>query len=469
MNSINFLQIIKRDQIIFYIFFIGVVTRIVPELISYPFPIGYDTINYYIPSIYDIQNNLYIQKLQIYPILLHCIHSTFGLSPHNSVILLSVICYGIFSIVIYLWSRKYQLSQTKGLCMTLFIIFQISVLRTGWDLHKDVLGLILFFVIFYIVDGKKGYKKFQIFLIFSLLTLIFFVDIMLSFLAFLSLILYFAIKRNWKYLYSLIATGIIILITFSTINTIDNYPIVSNIIKLLEGNITIDQRYSQINMLLLFLKVNILILPTFMFGLRYLKTNILYIPIILVLIGSFSWIVLPNTNLLLPDRWIILSGIFISIFSFAGMNYLVYQYRHLNRNNLIFGIVLLFFVIIGLGYMILPYDQPLPIYGIFREHTDFFIPPSMQFNSIDIKDNKDLIVTTEWINKNTHPDAKIYGNVYLKGWMKILLKDNRTFDFKNHMWMKKGIYIGNHDEIMDINKSFTILFSKGNFTIILNQ
>lgn len=469
MNSINFLQIIKRDQIIFYVFFIGVITRIVPELISYPFPIGYDTINYYIPSISDIENNLDIQNLQIYPILLYFIHTIFGLNPNNSVIVLSVICYGIFSIVIYLWSRKFQLSQTKALCMVLFIIFQISVLRTGWDLHKDVLGLILFFVILYMVDDKKGYRKAQIFLIFSLLTVIFFVDTMLSFLAFVSLILYFAIKRNWKYLYSIIALGIIILITFSTINTINNYPIVSNIIKLLEGNITIDQSYSQINMVFLFLKLNILILPTFMFGLRYLKTNILYIPTILVLIGSFSWILLPNTDLLLADRWIILSGIFISIFSFAGMNYLLYQYRHLNSNNLVFGIVVSFFVIIGLGYMILSYDQPLPIYGIFREHTDFFIPPSMQFNSIDIKDNTDLIITTEWINKNTHPDTKIYGNVYLKGWMKILLKDNRTFDFKNHMWMKKGIYIGNHNEIMNNNQSFTILFSKGNFDIILNQ
>ena len=93
----------------------------------------------------------------------------------------------------------------------------------------------------------------------------------------------------------------------------------------------------------------------------------------------------------------------------------------------------------------------------------------MQFNSIDIKDNPDLLITSEWINKNTHPDTKIYGNVYLKGWMKILLKDNRTFDFKNHMWMKKGIYIGNHNDIMNINQSFTILFSKGNFDIILNQ
>lgn len=469
MNSINFLQIIKRDQIIFYVFFIGVITRIFPELISYPFPIGYDTINYYIPSISDIENNLDIQNLQIYPILLYFIHTIFGLNPNNSVIVLSVICYGIFSIVIYLWSRKFHLSQTKALGMVLFIIFQISVLRTGWDLHKDVLGLILFFVILYIVDDKKGYRKAQIFLIFSLLTVIFFVDTMLSFLAFVSLILYFAIKRNWKYLYSIIAIGIIILITFSTINTINNYPIVSNIIKLLEGNITIDQSYSQINMVLLFLKLNILILPTFMFGLRYLKTNILYIPIILVLIGSFSWILLPNTDLLLVDRWIILSGIFISIFSFAGMNYLLYQYRHLNSNNLVFGIVVSFFVIIGLGYMILSYDQPLPIYGIFREQTDFFIPPSMQFNSIDIKDNPDLLITTEWINKNTHPDTKIYGNVYLKGWMKILLKDNRTFDFKNHMWMKKGIYIGNHNEIMNNNQSFTILFSKGNFDIILNQ
>jgi len=59
---------------------------------------------------------------------------------------LSSITYGIFSISIYLFLQG--LNVKLDWFMTIFILFQISALRTTWDLQKDILALsfTLFFI-----------------------------------------------------------------------------------------------------------------------------------------------------------------------------------------------------------------------------------------------------------------------------------------------------------------------------------
>ena len=50
-----------------------------------------------------------------------------------------------------------------------------------------------------------------------------------------------------------------------------------------------------------------------------MKNNLLKIPLILSLIGSFSWLLFPDNNLLVADRWIVLSGILLSFFAGYGI------------------------------------------------------------------------------------------------------------------------------------------------------
>ena len=134
-----------------------------------------------------------------------------------------------------------------------------------------------------------------------------------------------------------------------------------------------------------------------------------------------------------------------------------------------FSVIISFLIIIGLAYMVMPTNQPFPIYAVFREHTDFFIPASMQTNVVDIDHNQDLLTAIEWINKNTQSNATIYGENHLKGWMKVTLKGNRTFDtYNNNMVNKEVIYLLDHKIKNQINQDVDILFTKGNFNIIKN-
>jgi hypothetical protein len=51
----------------------------------------------------------------------------------------------------------------------------------------------------------------------------------------------------------------------------------------------------------------------------------------------------------------------------------------------------------------------------------------MQFNSLDIEDNKNLLSAIVWLNKNTERDAIIVGEKHWRGFMELDLADGRIY------------------------------------------
>jgi hypothetical protein len=94
-------------------------------------------------------------------------------------------------------------------------------------------------------------------------------------------------------------------------------------------------------------------------------------------------------------------------------------------------IVIVIFGIIGVSYIALPYRSPLILYEIVRGSIGSFEPVSMQFNSVDIKDNQMLVSAIKWMNNNTAPNSTIIGPGHLRGWMEIELNQGRTYHFFN--------------------------------------
>ncbi|HYY71234.1 MAG TPA: hypothetical protein VE595_02375, partial [Nitrososphaeraceae archaeon] len=144
-----------------------------------------------------------------------------------------------------------------------------------------------------------------------------------------------------------------------------------------------------------------------------------------------------------------------------------FSYKSENKPNYKILLPLLsLYIFIGLFYMTLPNDSAFPLYGIFSYYTQKFVPTTMQFNSIDIVDNRDLSIAIDWLNNNTNSKSIIYGDPHLRGWMKILLKDQRTFKYNDTNFSKNGIYIILADNINLVNHPVKLLFSQGDFKII---
>ncbi|HEX7142776.1 MAG TPA: hypothetical protein VF222_09905 [Nitrososphaeraceae archaeon] len=461
---ISFTLDLKLIKILLFCFLIGCLIRIIPELIAYPYPIGYDTINFYIPLAGGFQND----PFQFYTYLLYIFKSVIPLSPPSLIIYLSSITYGIFSVSIYLLLKGLNLKPAWF--MTIFILFQISALRTTWDLQKDILALSFTFLIFYLIlnDRKTYYSKIRIIhfgLIISLVIITLLTDNMISFLLITSLSIYFLIKKDLKYIISLPIIIISIIIFLVLVDNTKNDALINNINNVLTVNIKENVNYSPLNLGILFIMMNILTFPLFIYGLKNLRQLLLCIPLGIALFGSFTWLVLPHSAILLPDRWIIISGIFMSFFSSYGLIKLFSNYED-KPNYKILLPILSFYIIIGLFYMILPYDYSFPIYWIFAEYTHRFVPSTMQFNSIDIVDNRDLSIVIDWLNNYTTPKSIIHGDPYLRGWMKTSLKDHRIFQYNHNTSSSNGIHIILADKIDSIKDPIKLLYSQGVFRII---
>jgi hypothetical protein len=459
------LKVIKS---LLFFFVLGCFIRIIPDLIAYPYPIGYDIVNYYIPLADKLNKIFQNDSFQFYPYLLYTFKSFIPLNPQGLMLSLSSITYGLFSVSIYLLLKGLNLKP--ALFMTVFILFQISALRTTWDLQKDILALSFTFLIIYLIlEDRKAYffnKRIIHFgIIISLVILTFLTDNMIAFLLIISLLIYFVIKKDIKYIISLTIIIISIISFLVVVDNTKNDSLINSINHILTGNIKANENYTPLNLGILFIMMNILSLPLFIYGLKYLHELLLYIPLSMALLGSFTWIVLPYSAILLPDRWIIISGIFMSIFSSYGLIRLFSNYKD-KPNYKILLPIMSFYIIIGLFYMILPYEYAFPIYGIFTEYTHFFVPSTMQFNSIDIVDNRDLSIAIDWLNNHTNPKSIIYGDSYLSGWMKMLLKDKRIFQYNYTKSTGNGIHITLANKTDSINEPIKLLFSQGNFRII---
>src|SRR5205809_163532 len=161
-NLVCNLKLINKEWILaLLVFFIGCAVRLVPELFAYPSPIGYDVINYYIPVTTNFANHWtqISSEFPLYASFLHVIRIATGLTPYSIVVISAVIIFGVFAVSVFLIARKLLKADIRcAFFVTVFVIFQMAVLRTTWDLHRDVfaLSMMLFvFVLIYRSDKKE--------------------------------------------------------------------------------------------------------------------------------------------------------------------------------------------------------------------------------------------------------------------------------------------------------------------------
>ena len=109
MHAQSFSKFNKNGRnYILLIIVIAVVFRSLPELIAYPYPIGYDVINYYIPfnTNFDKSWNMISNQFPLYISLLHLVTTFTMLGPELVVRIVSILVFGIFSISVYQTSRR---------------------------------------------------------------------------------------------------------------------------------------------------------------------------------------------------------------------------------------------------------------------------------------------------------------------------------------------------------------------------
>lgn len=418
----------SEKYVILVVFALCIAVRAAPELIAYPYPIGYDVVNYYIPTVTNFEDkwDTVSKQFPLYVSFLYLISITTGLSAHSVVVAVAIVMTGIFGMsLFYLGRTLLKLRISQSAFVAIFAILQLAVLRTTWDFHRDIFALTIMMFVFSLLSRKNaGWKSLAIILVLATLTVA--ADRMVGALFSVSLVVYAIVTRRREVaLTGILAIGIFCALTVSTQSTPDIKTITSTEIP--QNNNELKEFYNPADLLIFFVVINGLLVAAAAIGFLNMKNSLLLkIPLLVCLMGSFSWLVFPENRYLLADRWIILAGIFLSVFAGHGILHLV---RNLKERFTIAGFILGAFAVLGLAYAVIPHDSASALYGIVGVHAKDLPPVTMQFNSIDVEDNDDLLSTIAWINKNTEQHALIVGESHLRGFMELYLEDNRIYHF----------------------------------------
>lgn len=412
---------------ILVVFTLCIALRAAPELMAYPYPIGYDVINYYIPTLTNFEDkwDTVSKQFPLYVTFLYLVSITTGLPAYSVVVGVVIVMTGIFGIsLFYLGRTLLKLGISHSAFIAIFAILQLAVLRTTWDLHRDIFALTIMMFVFSLLSRKNaGWKPLALILVLTTLTVA--ADRMVGALFIVSAAVYAIVTRRRDVaLIGILAIGMFFALAVPT----QSFPNIKTITtaEMLQNNNEVNEFYSPANLVIFFAALNGLLVGAGAIGFLSMKNSLLKIPLLVCLMGSFSWLAFPENRHLLADRWIILAGIFLSVFAGYGILHLI---RNLKKRFTIAGFILGAFAVLGLSYAVIPHHSASVLYGIIGVHAENLPPVTMQFNSIDIEDNDDLLSTIAWINKNTEQDAIIVGESHWRGFMELYLEDKRTYHF----------------------------------------
>lgn len=438
MNKVSKLQIANivansKKYPYLIVFSIAILLRLVPEILAFPYPLGYDVINYYLPIMTNFETNwpTISNQFPFYVSLLYAISEVFHVGPRIVISTSIVLVFGLFSLAILSIGRNlFRLDNLQSIFLSVFVMFQLAVLRTSWDLHKDMFALTLaFFSLLYISKIPNLSKKIMAVTAFlSIMSVL--ADRMIGLLLSITLVGSSILKMDR----GLAIVSVIVILIFG-ISLQANHDSIEYNLKMVGNNASINEIYNPINLIVLFLVMNGILLPSGIIGIIKSKLTVFKIPLFISLVGSFSWIIFPNISAFLPDRWIVLFSIFLSLFSGYGFITLIENRRiaisKMKLNNYL--IIIIPFIFLGSAFAASPNGSYFNIYGAFHQFMGPYGPLTMQYNSISLTESRSLLSTINWINNdtNTPPGTVIIGSKHLRGWMDLDLKE-RTFLFADN-------------------------------------
>ncbi len=420
--------------------------RLIPEFLAGWAPIGFDTITYYAPFLSEVQKQGFYSLVRIVfsqtaPLMYFLLYPV-GLTGLNPILLTKIVSPFIFSflgLAFFTVLKDVLKIEFKGaVLLTFFACIYFMVLRFSWDMWRNTLGLIFYFMCLReltFFDLNKG----SLVKLLSLSLLSATSSELTAVLVAVTLCLgglhkLIKTRRLTSFIIVLFIIGSLcslfivyyahILKVFSPIPP--DYPL-----EFISGGagftpfpynyIGVGDWYGFENYfeavstpILLFLFISAPILPLlFKQRFEYKYVNIF---LFTCLIGSFSIIILPYAAIPVWHRWM-----FMLIFPL-----LFYASKKLSQldKRLKYGYFTLILVF-GLGYAVPPSSTAFPYYSI-SPVTYKYIPTSMLQNSIPLEDSPSVVEVLNWLNTHSVSNSCLMAYEPFTGWSRLYTSSNIT-------------------------------------------
>ncbi len=446
---------------VFLSFILGFTIRLVPEILSYPYPIGFDTVFYAarIQSGVVWSSSRSLSSMWLYEGVLISVDKIVQMDPFLLLKVVAPLLFGLNVCGIYFLSRRALNWRIKtALIAAFFFAFQLASLRLSWDLHRNLLGSA---ILLFALPLTKGIQKDRNYWMLLGLSVLLVLSHVLVFVVFLSVILA-TFFRDWmghnrlrslKLLAAVLPSLVVLLMGFFVLRPVGYFP--ENV---LESGDIVHQSPAGFSFMVDYVSVSDsvqnypsyldLVLHVFsLFGILYLwwlplvlvgffRSETLDACTLLLLFGSFDALITPFFALDFWNRWMFMLVYPFTFYATRGVEKLllssgqsvVSDFSYLNRIKITKRrVVAIFSVAVVFGGAFLTVPPLFDRFGVFSiPTTSSYLPPTALYNSIPLRDVGPTIEVFEWLNENMNENSTVLVHHAFLWWSDLYLDKNHT-------------------------------------------
>ncbi|MHA1754088.1 MAG: hypothetical protein ACTSYR_01050 [Candidatus Odinarchaeia archaeon] len=427
------------------LFVILCVIRSIPELLAGWVPIGFDTITYYAPFIYEVQTGfltplIRVISSQVAPFT-YIILTLFAFIPAHPLLIIKIaspVIFGFTGLVIYVFSKSvFRLNQQESFFLTVFICLNFVFLRFSWDMWRNLIGLIFYLlaireILLSELTGKASYRI----ILFSLLCIVSHELITVLFASTLILlVLHNLIKKRYfnrltMVLASMIIISILSIFFYAHWLNIFSTPSHGWPEEFWSGGIPLSFPYNYLSggdWYHFNSYIEAVFTPLILLGFMFapilplmikiqLKSKWLNIFIVICLISTVSIIIYPYAAIPVWHRWAFMLA--IPLLMYSGMAWL-------KLNKQLKCVYLMVILVFAGGYMCLPPDNAFPYYSMTQVTFRYF-PTSMLQNSVPLIDTPSVVNALKWLSVNAPINSCILTYEPFMGWVRMFVDSKIT-------------------------------------------
>ncbi len=467
-------------------FLVPFLIRTIPEVISFPWPIGYDTITFYVPVIHDYQIWGSIFSLTALTDwhsapLLYIVMGFLGYISRVDPILIikffGPFLSGCLGLSVFFFSKSYLgWSNKKSLVCALICTSYFVTLRLTWDSYRNVLGLIFFILTMSQLSKLEKRRNVLFFLIFSFLCAFsheLVTVILLITLIYLVLLEFykklkengFQKKRLTAFISSIFLSSIFFISYYTNWLGANIYYFDNPFAEYFYGGILVDYISLRVGFYL-YPTVDVLnahIIQLFVIGfapilffavLGYFRNDVLDVTTLFLLIGSFMPLALPHSALPLWSRWMLMLTIPLTVYATNFLfpdetNTLFVSKLRISKfirtRFLVIFISLL--IVLSFTYMVMPPDAPFPYFN--NINTARYLTPSMQRNTVPVSMCQEVVFALNLLGFNMSLDSCIIAHESLAGWAQLAFPFKPVFVYYSmDAYLQSALFLArNFDKI----------------------
>jgi len=444
---------ISHGKGLLFSFVLGFLVRLIPEALSFPYPIGFDTIDYAARmknGIVWYQPRDFFSTWLLYAILT----PLYGVVSGDPFLLLKFVApllYALNVCGVYFFARRALDWDVKGSLMAAFFFsFQLAALRVSWDLYRNMLGMAILLFALPWIKKLDSRRSFTWFVLLSLLV-VFGHEIaaVIIFAAVLSVIVKTFLKNDKGKMLRVLAaiapaaTLFLIRVTGAYRLIFPEVHIETNIISAVQpyerpGGLFFLVNYLSVaspvhnyatyldlasSVFLLFVVLYLLCLLLVLVG--FFRDRLLDGWTLFLLIGSFSSLIVPFFALDFWDRWMLM---LVYPFTFYAVNgiakILGWQtggfktyFKRLKVSKRAVKGILLATVLLGSFFMVMPVGL------IYSSRICSYFPSTMLQTTVPLQDVEGIVDAMNWLNGHMPDGSCVLVQHPFLSWARLYLDD----------------------------------------------